>query len=397
MTRMRLIERYLFRQLLWPTLAATLALCGVALLSETLKDLDLLVNQHQPLSVFLTLIALSLPEMLTLVLPIGLFVAALLAVNRLHTEQEIVVCFAGGASRWQVVTPAIKLATVCALVTLVVNLWVSPWCLRQTREELFRIKSDLVSTLVRDGEFTQPAQGLTLYAQKTDRQGELHNVFIDEEKPQGGSTAFTAKLGHIVKRGANPALILRDGSNQHFDAQGVLQYVTFEEYIFDLSPYIKSEEVVSYKDSDRYLHELLFPDLTQYWDRHDKKMFLAAANARIAASLYNIAFMAMALSGVLGGSFSRTGYGRRIAVVCAAAIVLRILGFGLQALAQAAPAMNVLQYAGPIGAAWLAFRQIFGGRTAALALLPSAGGLQPLSSGPASPLLGAQMRTPATP
>ena len=377
---MHLIEKYLFRQMLWPTLAATTALCAVALLSQTLSQLDVLVNQHQSVEVFLKLIALSMPQMLAMVLPIALFVAALITLNRLHTEQEIVVCFAGGMSRWRVLSPAIRLAVMCAIVSLVINLWVAPWCYRETRDELFKIKTDLVSSLIRDGEFTQPAPGLTLYAQSTDRQGLLHNVFINQEKTGDAPTTSAAKFGQIVKREGQPALILRQGSNQKFNAQGVLTFTTFAEYVLDLTPYLNTDEEVHYKNSDRYLHELLFPDLTQELDRHDRKKFLAEAHSRLATPLYNIALMALALTGVIGGSFSRTGYGRRIAIVAATAVVLRIIGFGAQAACDAAPALNVLQYAIPLVPTWIAFRQIFHQKVSHYVPLTGPGALQPIGA-----------------
>ena len=377
---MRLIEKYLFRQLLWPTLAATAALTAVMMLSETLAQLDVLVNQHQPVGVFLKLVALSLPQMLALILPIALFVAALIALNRLHTEQEIVVCFAGGMNRWRVVSPAIRLAVMCALLTLVVNLWVAPWCYRETRDELFKIKTDLVSSLIRDGQFTQPAPGLTLYAQSTDRQGILHNVFINQEKTGAAPTTSAAKFGQIVKRGGQPALILRQGSNQQFNAEGVLTFTTFLEYVLDLTPYLNTDEEVHYKNSDRYLHELLFPDLTQVLDKHDRKKFLAEAHSRLSTPLYSIALMALALAGVIGGSFSRTGYGRRIAIVAGSALVIRILGFGATAACEAAPALNILQYAIPLVPTWLAFRQIFRQKVSHYTPLKGAGALQPIGA-----------------
>jgi len=377
---MRLIDKYLFRQMLWPTLAATTALGAVALLSVTLEEIQDLVNQHQPLGTFLKLVALNMPFMLAMVLPIALFVAALLTLNRLHTEQEIVVCFAGGMSRWRVISPAIRLAVICALLSLVVNLWVTPWCYRETREELFKIKTDLVSSLIRDGEFTQPAPGLTLYAQSTDRQGLLHNVFINQEKADGLPTTSAAKFGRIVKRGGQPALILQQGSNQKFNAQGVLTYTTFLEYVLDLTPYLNTEEEVHYKSSDRYLHELLFPDLTQVLDKHDRKKFLAEAHSRLATPLYNIAFMALALAGVIGGSFSRTGYGRRIAIVAAIAIAIRILGFGAQAACDAAPALNVLQYAIPLIPTWIALRQLFSQKVVKVVPLEGLTELRPLGA-----------------
>jgi hypothetical protein len=132
---MRLIEGYLFRQLLVPTLAAAVALGGVAVLSQSLSSLDLLVDQRQSIVVFGRVVLLSLPELLALVLPVAVFVAALMALNRLHIEQEIVICFAAGMSRWKVIAPAVKLATLAALLTLVVNLWVEPWCAREMRKE----------------------------------------------------------------------------------------------------------------------------------------------------------------------------------------------------------------------------------------------------------------------
>ncbi len=377
---MRLIERYLFRQLLWPTVATTAALCAVALLSQTLAQLDVLVNQHQSVGTFLTLVGLSMPQMLVMVLPIALFVAALITLNRLHTEQEIVVCFAGGMSRWRVLSPAIRLSVICALLTLIVNLWVAPWCYRETRDVLFRIKTDLVSSLIRDGQFTQPAPGLTVYAQSTDRQGILHNVFINQEKPGSQPTTSAAKFGKIVKRSGQPALILRQGSNQQFNADGVLTFTTFVEYVLDLTPYLNTEEEVHYKNSDRYLHELLFPDLTVDLDKHDRKKFIAEAHSRLTTPLYNIALMAMALAGVIGGSFSRTGYGRRIAIVAACAVVLRIVGFGAQAACDAAPALNILQYAIPLVPTWISFRQIFRQKVAHFVPLTGAGDLRPIAA-----------------
>src|ERR1700760_1436996 len=84
--RMNLIDRYLFRQLLGPTLLATLSLSGVALLSQSLQALDLIVNQGQSAAVFIKVTLLGLPSLISLVLPISIFVASLVALNRLQTE-----------------------------------------------------------------------------------------------------------------------------------------------------------------------------------------------------------------------------------------------------------------------------------------------------------------------
>ncbi|HEV2532919.1 LPS export ABC transporter permease LptF [Phenylobacterium sp.] len=367
---MRLIDRYLLRQLLGPTVLATAALTAVAMLSQSLSALDLMVNQRQSALVFLQVTLLAMPQLINMVLPVAVFVAALVALNRLHTEQEIVVCFAGGMSRWRVISPAIRLAGTIAFIMLLSNLFLQPIAQRAMRDELFRVRTDLASTLVREGEFTEPAPGLTVYAQSIDGKGYFHNLFIHQTKSDGGSTTYMAERGHIAKRLGRPVLILQNESTQEFSPAGVLNFLTSDEYTFDLAALSNTAELVAYKPSDRFEHELFFPDLKQSWEQRNRKSLLAEGNARIATPLYNIAFMALALSAIIGGGFSRLGYGRRIAGMAAVAALTRILGFVAQAACESNVWLNVLQYAVPLGATAFALRSIFRQRAARRIAMP---------------------------
>lgn len=356
---MRLIERYLFRQLLGPTLLATAALVALALLARSLSEFDVLVEQRQSALVFLKIILLALPQLFSIMMPLALFVAALVALNRLHTEQEIVVCFAGGMSRWSVISPAMRLAVLAAMVSLVCGLWLQPWSARQIRETAFEIKTDVASTLVQPGQFTEPGPGLTVYAQSIDRDNKIQNLFIHQEMPNGGASTYSSREAEIATRKGEPVLIMRHGSNQQFSRQGVLQYTSFDEYTFDLSSMFHSDEMLHYKIADRYPHELFFPDMTQDWEQKNREKMIAEGHSRFAGPLYNIALMTMALAAVLGGAFSRMGYGKRIAAVAASALLVRIIGFGVQAACEDDPWLNILQYLVPLSAMWWGMSQIF--------------------------------------
>jgi lipopolysaccharide export system permease protein len=345
---MRLIDRYLFSQLLAPTLLAVLALTIVAMLSQSLSALDVIVDQRQNIAVFLKITGLALPALLSLILPVAVFVAAILSLNRMHTEQEIVICFAGGMSRWEVIAPAMRLAAGAALVSLTINLWIQPPAARALREEIFRVRADLASSLVTPGEFSEPAPGLTVYSQSESPTGALKNLFVHQQRANG-STTFGAREGQISKRNGTPILIMRHGSSQEFSKTGVLNFLSFDEYTLDLAPFLARDTDVHFKTSDRYLHELIFPDLSQAWERQYRKKLLAEGHARLASPLYNLALMAVALAAVLGGSFSRIGYGRRIALAALAAALVRIAGFGAQGLAIQSDWFNLLQYLVPLG------------------------------------------------
>jgi lipopolysaccharide export system permease protein len=300
------------------------------------------------------------------------------ALNRLHTEQEIVVCFAGGMSRWRVISPAVRLAAYATLLSLVMSLWAAPWSSREIRETFFDMKSDLASILVRPGEFTEPGPNLTVYAQSIDRDQIIHNLFIHQEKANGSSITYTASEGVIAERQGLPVLILRKGSNQEFSSSGVLQYLSWDEYTFDLSSLFQSDELLHYKIADRYPHELFFPDLTQEWEQRNQVKLLSEGHWRLVSPLYNLAMMSMALAAVLGGSFSRMGYSKRIAVVGAAAAMIQILGFGLKSACDNDAWLNPLQYVVPLAAFWWGLSQIFRQKVGRYIALSGPTALQPL-------------------
>ncbi|MFX8942086.1 hypothetical protein ABTN11_20675, partial [Acinetobacter baumannii] len=82
--------------------------------------------------------------------------------------------------------------------------------------------------------------------------------------------------------------------------------------------------------------------------QRNRKKYIAEGHARLAAPLYDFAVVALALAGVLGGAFSRTGYAARILWVRGAALVVRSLGVGAQAAGGANVGLNFLQYLVPL-------------------------------------------------
>jgi lipopolysaccharide export system permease protein len=354
---MRLIERYLFRQITVPVLGATAALTVVGLISTSLSALNLIVERGQSPWVLIEVTLLAMPQLISLILPVAVFVGALLALNRLQTDHEFVVCFAGGMSRWRAISPALRLSVIITIVSLFMNLWVQPLTFRAMRQELFRVRTDLAASLLKEGEFTELGGGLTVYTQSIDQNGRLRNIFI--HTPDTGGASWAAQEGRIAKRNGQPVLVLRHGSRESYSREGVLDYLSFDENVFDLSPYVNRDEIFTYKSSDFWLHELMFPNLDLPDARKDRLKLLAEAHSRLASPLYNIAFMALALSGVLGGAFSRLGYGARIARVSALAALVRIAGFGVQAACAGADWANLFQYLVPLAAIAWAFRVLF--------------------------------------
>lgn len=356
---MTLIQRYLFRQLSLPVVAACASLTGIGILSQSLDQLEVIVERGQSVWVMVKLTLLALPQLLAVILPIGLFVGALIALTRMQREQELTAAFAGGMTRWQVISPAARLAILVLILNLIMTLFAQPWAQREARNQAFAIRTDLAALLVEEGQFVQGPDGLTVYVQQIEQNGLLKNLFVylDDGKSSQNWSAAEARFGRDAAN--EPVLTMIDGSWQKYSSRGVLETLSFDRYDFPLGQFSAVTEQIRYKPADLYLRQLLNPTPRVLETAGSRGELLAEAHARISAPLYALTAMAMALAAILGGAFSRTGYSLRIAKAAGLFLLVRVIGYGLVAASAWNPWMNLLQYIAPLAATALALRLLF--------------------------------------
>ncbi len=354
-----MIHAYILRQAVWPLIASVGALGVLALLTQSISTLDLIIDQRQSVLTYLQITALALPQLVSLILPLGVFIAVMFATSQLKNDSELIVCSAAGMSRWQIASPLMKLATAALVVNLAVNLWVQPYSFREMREKLYEVRSDLAAKLIRPGEFRVPAPGLTIYAREIERGGRVVDLFIEDASDADNPVVYMAAVGQFTELRGEPALVMTEGSIQNREENGSLSFLKFDSYPFELSTFIDGPGNLFYKLSDRYLHQLLFLDPNSLWDWKNSAELYAEGHYRLAGPLYNIAFALIALTAVMGGQFSRTGYARRIAIASVAALSTRLVGFAMQSAAADDPSANVWQYVVPLTAAAIAAWMLF--------------------------------------
>lgn len=344
---MRTLDHYIFRQLLVPVVGAVAALTAIGLLSQSLAQFDLVVEHGQNAWTFIKITLYSLPGLAGLIFPIALFVGLLVALTRMQGEHEFTAAFAAGVPMMKAAAPAIRIGVYFTLISLVSNLYVQPAAARLFRQELFHIKTDLVSALVKEGAFATSDTGLTVYVQSLDQNGLLRGIFIRTPSPDGHDVSYAAREGRLTHVGNASILVMRDGSQQQINAKGTLEVVPWSEYSIDVTPYFVNDDYLDYREGDRYMHELLSP-VKYDWEHLTTKKLQAEAHARLSAPLYCLCFVLLAVVAVLGGRFNRNGYAGRIAVACAMAAVIRILGVLATTLAGASIAANIFQYLVPL-------------------------------------------------
>lgn len=345
---MPLIQRYLWSQAFWPTLLTLAALALLALLTQSLQTLDLIVENRQSALTFLKITGLALPQLIGIILPLAVFMAALYALNRMNGDLEIIVAKAAGASPWQIGSPLVRLGVMAMIAHLVITLAIQPLSFREMRQEVLKVRTDLASQLVQPGEFVTPARDLTIYARDLGAGGELSDVIIHDARDAEDVITHMARTGIVQRTPAGAALLLSDGTVQQRLADDTLDVVEFENYRLDLSDAFAFDTNLRLKPSDMFLHELLRPDPRNFVYGTQKQEMAAEGHSRLAAPLYNIALVMLALCFMIRGEHQRLGYGRRIVICAVLGFVLRLSGFAAASAAEDTISLNSLQYAIPL-------------------------------------------------
>ena len=118
-------------------------------------------------SILFSIVGYLLPEFLTLILPLGFFIALMLVFGRLYVDHEMAVLNGSGISRVQLGRLLIPLTVVYLAIQTILMVWMSPWGNRQfeqlTTTQAVRTGFDLVrpKEFISSGSYTIYAGSLS--------------------------------------------------------------------------------------------------------------------------------------------------------------------------------------------------------------------------------------------
>jgi lipopolysaccharide export system permease protein len=328
------LSQYLFLQALGPFIVASIVLTGIIWLTQALRMLDVLITQGQTLVTFFELTALALPSTLVIVLPISLFCAILYTLHKLISDSEIVVMFSAGISRSVIATPFLAIALGTSALILLFSIYVAPAGLRELKSQLYEIRSDVATAMIREGTFANPAQGLTVYVRERASDGTTYGILVHDSRNPKEPITYMAETGSLVETPNGPLLVMFNGNIQRVSRKGdremgAATLLYFDKYTYDLSQYIDTEPSFSYEGRERYFSELINPARDDTYGQTHREKLLADAHERLVEGVYPTMLTLIALATLLPAPFNRRGYASRIALAAAFALAIRLLGFVL--------------------------------------------------------------------
>ncbi|HMD63575.1 MAG TPA: LPS export ABC transporter permease LptF [Stellaceae bacterium] len=340
---MKRLDRYILRQCFGVMIFVTAALSAAIWLAQSLRLIDLIVNRGLSIEVFLYLAALILPRFLDIVLPIGVFIAALFTFNRLTGESELVVMRSAGLSQLALAKPVLLLAGIAFLVLMSLSIYFLPASNRAFKDLQFEIRSRFVSSLIQEGTFTMISDKLTIYIRSRDDRGEVTGLLISDGRDPQKPVTILAERGVFVDSPTGARIVMVNGNRQQFDPESrKLSLLTFESYTLDLDAW-RDAPVVRFREAqERFLDELFTPPADA--DPSLRVAFLAEAHQRLLVPLSAFSFSLIPLACLLPGELNRRGQLKRVLLAIALAFAFEMLDLGVNNLALRSPAAIPLMY-----------------------------------------------------
>lgn len=239
-----IIFRYLLKEVAKAQLAVFFVLMTIFISQKFVNVLGSASEGEIPGHLVMLFIALNIPELAGMMLPLSLFLGILIAYGRIYADSEMTVLHACGVSEWYVVRVTLILGLVTALLTGLFTIYLAP----MTSDYEYNLEQKLASesglSSIVAGRFQNTGnKKAVVFVRKKDRESDdLEQVFVAQlpdktATPESviNASIVYAQTGKVLEEGGAQRLVLENGTRYQSDVKnGGFRSVAFGRYHIEI-------------------------------------------------------------------------------------------------------------------------------------------------------------------
>lgn len=364
---MRVAERYILGRVLSISTMTLGSLLVIVLITQVLIFVNVVTDSGEAILTFLGLAAMLVPSVTAVVVPFALLIGICHTLNTMHTDSEIVVLEAAGASHALLVRPVVFLAALASILSLANSLVIEPAANRHLRDIINVAGSNLVKFAVRAGTFHRLENNLYIQIGGQVTGGGFEGILIADMRDPEGELIYYAQRGSIDKVEGTDVLLLENGEVQRRNAKTrEVSIITFKSYALDFTHFAAARRGGNYLPKERPTAYLLEPDPNDSVHQSRPHLFRSEFHRRFSDWLYPMAFGLVALYFSVGARSNREERLWSLAAAAGVALAVRGAGFFVLNNAGGSALFALLTYLVPLSCILLFAGLLASGRRAAL-------------------------------
>ena len=233
------IYKYFFYEFVIYFTVTLFALAAVVWTVQAVNYLDLVTEDGHAFITYFYYSLLTLSKVLTKLIPFCFLTAIILTIIKFERDNELIVLWTSGLNKIHVVNLIFRISVLVMLLQLLLTNIFNPTLLNFSRTLLKNSQLQFIPSLLKEKQFNDAVEGLTIFIEKKDENQIYKNIFIRDDgkilSKIAGSSSSTifAKSGHMSEDKKN--LILYNGNIQKLNEDGDVNIVHFQKTTLNLS------------------------------------------------------------------------------------------------------------------------------------------------------------------
>ena len=121
-------------------------------------------------------------------------------------------------------------------MSAVLSLYLAPLSLQSFRILITQVRADVISSVLKEGQFTRLEEGVTLHIRERGQDGSLEGLLIEDRRTPEAQVVYVADTARLAEIDAGSFLIMQDGTIQRREgAADTVTTIDFDSYAIDLS------------------------------------------------------------------------------------------------------------------------------------------------------------------
>ena len=275
---------------------------------------DQLIADGQSASVFLEFTALSLPGVIRLALPLSGFAASVYVTNRLVSDSEMVAVQATGYSAFRLARPVLYFGLIVGFLMMILMHFLVPLSTSRLGDRQVEISQNATARLLTEGQFLEPADGITVYIREITSAGELRDILLADTRDATNQVTYTAAQAYLLRVEDDTQLVMRNGLVQTLRLSSNQLFTTsFEDFVFDIGGLIDEPVASKRRRSELMTWDLLNPSddiLEEIGD--SRARLLSEGHNRFSQSVLGTVATLLGYAALMVGGFTRFGLWKQV-------------------------------------------------------------------------------------
>jgi len=227
---MRILDRYIFREILFPSIIALVALTFVAFLAFSRELgwlLELIVRQSATVRDVWAISAAYIPNVLTFTIPMAVLVGILTGFGRMSSDSEAIAFRATGVSMVRLLVPVMVLGSFAFVSNILMTVYIAPHMASSLRDVRHEFLAKQVSLEVKSRVFNESLSSFVLYVQDVAREGlNWRGILLADMSRPDQLRVYFARSGTVTKDDERRtfALTLAEGSTHEISPHSPKRY-----------------------------------------------------------------------------------------------------------------------------------------------------------------------------